>query len=515
MNTNGFKFKILVIFFFLIFPGLVCASLTEKKIVVSAFTIESQEKLEFLEKGVAHMLETRLKVPGHSSVVFSSGDLKIKSLKADYILRGTILVFGDSVSTDAKLINAASGEVELIFSQFGSKKGDVLKHIDLFAERIRTEVLNLAPRHGDTGGSEKTARYVPYAEPQKPVIWQSPSFDTEMKSIAVADINKDLKNETIVLSNNRISVFQRTGNSIKKISEIQVASGDKRNLFVDVIDLDSDGTQEIFVTGINDNTLEPDSSLYRWGTSGLVKVADHIQWLLRAVDTKSYGRILLGQKTRGEDASRLKTGITRLKMDKSGRLSPSDLSFSFVDNIFGVAFGDFMNTGKETIAVLDLKGILSLYSSDGRELFISADTYGGSGSYIEYKGVRYDRDSGYQMSRIYLQQRLFAADLYGDGKTSLVAVKNNDAAKGLLSRLRVYDKGYIESLLWNEMGMATQGRTQTVSGYICDYIVADMDNNGKKEIIFAIVSSKGTLKKKTSRIVSQSFIVKGMMQQPL
>ncbi len=502
-------------FFFLIFPGLVCASSIEKKIVVSAFTIESQEKLGFLEKGVVHMLETRLKVPGHSSVVFLSNDLELESLKPDYILRGTILIFGDSVSTDAKLINAASGETELMFSQFGSKKGDVLKHIDLFAERIRTEVLHLAPRNGDTGGSERTARYVPYAEPQKPVIWQSPSFDTEVRSIAVSDIDKDSKNETIVLSNNTISVFQRTGNLLKKISEIQIASGDKRNLFVDVIDLDNDGTQEIFVTGVNDDTLEPDSSLYRWNTSGLVKVADHIQWLLRAVDTKSYGRILLGQKTKGEGERRLKTGITRLKMDASGRLSPADLSFPFADNIFGMAFGDFMNTGTETIALLDLKGILSLYSSDGRELFTSADTYGGSGSYIEYKGMRYNRDSGYQMSRIYLQQRLFAADLSGDGKTSLVIVKNKDAAKGLLSRLRLYDKGYIDSLVWNEIGMAPQGKTQTVSGYICDYTVADMDNDGKKEIVFAIVSSKGTLRKKTSRIVSQSFIVKGMMQQRL
>ena len=237
-----------------------------------------------------------------------------------------------------------------------------------------------------------------------------------------------------------------------------------------------------------------------------------MEWLLRAVDTKNYGRILLGQKTHGDDSRRLKTGITRLKMDKSGRLSPAELSFPFADNIFGLAFGDFMNNGKETIAVLDLEGHFSIYSSDGRELFTSAETYGGSESYIEYKGMRYNRDDGYQMSRIYLQQRLFAADFYQDGETTLVTVKNDDAAKGLLSRLRVYDKGHIESLLWNEMGMAPRGRTQTVSGYICDYTIADIDNNGKKEVVFAIVSSKGTLKKKTSRIVSQSFIVKGMMQ---
>jgi len=510
LNSIFFKLNILILSFFLIFPDLVCAAVNEKKIVVSPFKIESQEKLEFLEKGIAHMLETRLKIPGHSFVVFSPEGSGLKSVKADYILKGTILIFGDNVSTDAKLINADSGKTELVFTQVGNNKGDVLKHIDLFAERIRVEVLNLAPTHGVRGESEK--RYQPYAESKKPVIWRSMPFDTEIKSIAVFDIDHDSKNETLVLSKNDIQVFRRTNNAFKKISETRLASTNKRHLSVDVIDLDNDGTQEIFITSIDDDTLNPASSLYRWDTSGLVKIVDNIKWLLRAVDTKSNGRILLGQQTKGDGSRRLKTRISRLKMDKSGRLSPTEVSFPFADNIFGLAFGDFMNNGKETIAMLDLEGNLSIYSSEGTELFTSSEKYGGSESYIEYKGMRYTRDDGYQMDRIYLQQRIFASDLYQDGKTSLVTIKNDDAAKGLLSKLRFYDNGHIESLLWNEMGLAAQGRTQKISGYISDYTIADMDNNGKKEIIFTIESSKGAFKKKTSRIISQSFIAKGIIQ---
>ncbi len=505
MNKNFFKLKILILFFFLIFPGLVSASL-EKKIIVLPFKIESQEKLEFLAKGIVHMLETRLKIPGQSFAV-SPGKEELKNLKADYILEGTIFFFGDSVSTEAKLINADSGKEELVFTQVGNNKGDVLKHIDLFAERIRTEVFNLRPANVFRGESENGYQQRS-ADIRKPVIWKSMFFDAKIKSIAVSDIDNDSKNETIILSNNSIQVFRRTDNSFKKLSEIRIAGKNKRHLFVDVIDLDNDGTKEIFITSINEKTLSPASSLYKWSTSGLIKTADNIKWLLRAVEKKNNGRILLGQKTKVNSSNKFATGIFELKMDKTGGLSPSNLSFPFADNIFGLAFGDFMNNGEETIALLDLKGNLSIYSSEGNQLFTSPEKYGGSESYIEYKGMRYTKDDGYQMDRIYLQQRIFAADLYQDGKTSLITIKNNDASKGLFSKLRTYDKGRIESLLWNELGMDTQGSTQKIVGYISDFTIADMDTNGKKEIIFTIVSSKGSFGTKTSRIISQSFIAK-------
>lgn len=508
VTMNYFKRSLLIVSVLLIFFNISGAAVNEKKIVVSSFTIESRESLGFLEKGIAHMLETRLKIPGQSFVVFSSEGGKGDAVTADYILEGTILIFGDSVNTDAKLINAASGKTELVFTRVGKTKGDVLTHIDLFAEQIRVEVLHLAPAHVVRGEAEK--RYQPYVETQKPVIWRSRVLDMEIQSIAVSDIDNDSKNETLVLSKDRLSVFQGMGSHIKKISEINLASTDIRHLFVDVIDLDADGSKEIFITSMDDRTLKPASSLYKWGKSGLIKTADNIKWLLRAVDTKTRGRILLGQKIKGDGSSILGTGIFELKMDASGRLSPAASSFSFADTIFGLAFGDFMNNGTETIALLDLKGNLSLYSSEGTQIFTSAEEYGGSESYIEYKGMRYTKDDGYQMSKLYLQQRIFAADLHQDGKTHLIIIKNEDDAKGLLSKMRLYDKGYIQSLLWNEMGLGMQGRTQKVSGYISDYTIADMDNDGKKEIIFSTVNSKGLLKKKTSRIISQSFIAKGM-----
>ena len=60
--------------------------------------------------------------------------------------------------------------------------------------------------------------------------------------------------------------------------------------------------------------------------------------------------------------------------------------------------------------------------------------------------------------------------------------------------------------------MTPEGRTQRVSGYVPDFTIADMDNDGKKEIVFALVNSDDMFKKKVSRVISQSFIVKGLAQ---
>lgn len=513
MNTKFMKVTLLVLSLFMLFPGFAGAAGPEKIIAVAPFNIQSQEPLSFLEKGIVRMLETRLKIPGHSFAVVAPAGQDLTTLNADYIIQGTVLVFGDSVSTDATLTGADSGKVELSFSQFGKEKGEVLNHIDLFAEQIRTQVLHLepAPRFRQMSGGATGYGPGAYVETRKPEIWRSTPFDSEIRGIAVADIDNDSKNETIILSRDSLQVFRRTKETLEKLSEMPLDFRTTRHLFVDVIDLDRDGKKEIFVTSVNDDSLRPDSSLYRWESTGLVKVSDGLHWILRTVDTKD-GRILLGQAPKGAGDKRLKTGIFRMDLDTTGTLSPSALSYPFADTPMGMAFGDFLNNGQETIALLDLDGHISIYSADGTRLYKSSEEYGGSAAYIEFKGARYNQADGFQKGRIYLQQRLFAADLYDAGKTSLITVKNNDVTKGLLARLRHYDKGYFESLASNEMGMTPEGRTQRVSGYIPDFTIADMDNDGKKELVFALVNSDDMFKKKVSRVITQSFIVKGLAQ---
>ena len=119
--------------------------------------------------------------------------------------------------------------------------------------------------------------------------------------------------------------------------------------------------------------------------------------------------------------------------------------------------------------------------------------------------MRYTQGDGYKMSKHFLQQRILISDLDSNEKKSIIIVKNHDSASNLLSRTKIFKKGYIEFLTWDEIGLISNGRTRTFGGYIADYAIADQNNDGKKELVFCVSKSKGIIDQKhTSIIYSQN-----------
>ncbi|PIE60973.1 MAG: hypothetical protein CSA29_05770 [Desulfobacterales bacterium] len=478
----------------------------EKKILITPFQITSQENLEFLKKGIEKMLEARLTEPGTSSVVFGDDDDAAKRLGADYIVKGTILIFGSQVNTDVKLLEADTGKAKLEFNEMGTEKGDVIKHMDLFAENIRTQALGLKPVAGlaapvPTGGYAKQPEQLAQTRSQE--IWRGPFWDKEITAICLADIEGDGKTETLVLSGAQLDVYRRTPKGFAPVSSYKLPQKGVTFLFVDAYDLENDGTKEILITGVDNRWRRPAAFAYRFERGTWVEVGGPYDYFLRVVDTRE-GPLLLGQKADGPGDKKLNTPVVELKMGPGRQgLVPGEKTFPFIDNVFGVAFGDFMNNGNELIASLGLDGYLSLFSPDGQLLNKSAETFGGTPAYIEYKGHRFNKDDGYVLSRVFLQQRVFAGDVDQDGKTNLIVVKNIDKTGGFLTKTRIFTKSYIDILTWNELGFESGNRTQHLNGFISDYTVGDMDSDGKDEIVFALVNTPKLLGAKRSQIFAK------------
>ncbi|MBE9533947.1 MAG: hypothetical protein IMF03_03035, partial [Proteobacteria bacterium] len=115
------KFLVLVLIIPLLFTAAGSAAETAKKVAILPFEINAPEDLSYLREGIMDMLASRISWEGKVEVIEEQlvkealsgreGALNEAAarevgttLGADYVLFGSLTVFGDSVSIDAKMI---------------------------------------------------------------------------------------------------------------------------------------------------------------------------------------------------------------------------------------------------------------------------------------------------------------------------------------------------------------------------------------------------------------------------
>ncbi len=494
---------ILAIFlFFTCLAGSALAVTT--RILVKPFTIEADQAYPFLEKGIFKMLRSRLEIPGTCTPVL---DTDTDAGLADYVLNGTILIFGDGISTDARLLDTKTGAPALVFNELGATKGDVLTHVNLLCEQIKTQVLGMGSGPGAIAQPMAQPEIVPQPLASQPAakatLWRSQAFDEQIIALDLADVTGDKKNETIIASKKKITLLARDGKSLKKISMFE-PNINLDILSIDAGDINSNHKAEIYVTCIDERSKRPASFVLEWNGSGFSTLVDNDPRLFRIIRPRTRGALLFGQipKDKGQ---MLNTPVFQLSW-QANTLAEAEFRLPKDVTLYSFTYGDVMNNGTEMIAALTLDGRVKIFSPEGRESWRSSEGYGGSANFLEYKGNLYTKDDGYQMNRFFLQQRIFVADLDGDGKNSVVVVKNVDSTN-FLKKTRYFSKGTIVSLAWDEMGLAPEGRTRSFPGYFSDYTIGDMDNDGHEELVYAITRSDGIVDQKhTTRLYSQDRI---------
>ena len=183
----------------------------------------------------------------------------------------------------------------------------------------------------------------------------------------------------------------------------------------------------------------------------------------------------------------------------NGTLEPqNNIKLPKDGNVFGFAFGDMMNDGSEASVIFNKNDQLQLSSASGREEWTSVEKYGGKYSWLitseEYRQSQ-------KLSRtfvdplpdklFYVPQRIILTDFDRDGRYETLVVQNQDSTMGVMSRLRSYKEGRFECLAWDNVGLRALWRTRKFSGYISDYNMGDIDNDGEDELVFAVVKKVG------------------------
>ena len=542
----------LIVLLFSVFPGNAPAD-SPARVAVIPFKMNAERDLSFLRDGIVDMLTSRLSWENKVLVIQRestdrvvrkiTGPINEKvarkigtALKADYVLFGSLTIFGESVSIDAKMIDVSGTKPAVTIFNQSRGMDSVIPKVNAFATEVNEKCFGrvLPIRHEPT---RQVASGAPipdiYGHPEKLLgggdidladrtqtsslnpdfivvsgrsksgaFWKSRNFKEDIKSISMGDVDGDNKQETVFVSQNRIFVYRNVERRFIKVKEI-AGEPNANFISVDVADINGNGKAEVFVTNLNTlrNTLE--SFVLEWDAGDFVTVSKKNNWYYRVLELPMQGTVLLGEK-RGISVPFV-GGVYELSW-LNGKYEPTNkMSTPRGLNVFSFAVGDVLNNGGEMFLAFNEDDYLQILTGSGSKEWKSDEHYGGSVNYLDIES----RSGESEKDRLFLPQRIFMKDLDRDGKKEVIVVQNHAGSSRVFKRYRNFNSSQIVSLSWNGLGLALNWKTRKIHGYVSDFVIGDFDNDGQKELVAAVVMERGAsfVAKAKSAIISYDLAI--------
>ena len=347
--------------------------------------------------------------------------------------------------------------------------------------------------------------------------WKSESFPATIEGLSIADVDGDGSNEIVFVSYDQIFIYRYQNESLKEIKILSNKSF-HRLMFVDTADINQNGTPEIFVTDYISSNQRLKSIVLEWNGRDFAVLDELTNWYLRVLKTPASGTLLLGQK-RGTGSSSTFTNrpqealfdldIHEMKWQDGRYEAAGKFAGPKEMTLFDFTQGDASNNGQtETVAFLR-NDFFRIYDQDGESTWESGQIYGGNRLFFEAPNMDRTGSVAQGVSRsaksvkYYLPQRIHVSDIDGDGLNEIIVVKNYDGEGGIFSRMKAFKEGRIDCFSYDDVGVQRKWQTRNIAGYISDYVIGDLDNDGVNEIVLSTVAkNKSVFNKGKSYIMS-------------
>ena len=495
-----------------------------KKIAILPFTVNADRDVTFFKQGVMDMLGTRL--AWKDKMVMDEGEIMKrvaelegplnrdaalmvgKALGADYVIMGSITLFGESLSIDARVLDVAkSKEVVTVFNQCKGMD-EVIPTVNQFAKDINSKITErpLVPPQQKPASKEipalKKEQVVkqevrrPETDDEKTAIMEptlTVKIPFEIVGLDVGDVDGDRRNELVLIDHKNVYVYKFDENRLVRLRKIPGRRSDNY-VSLDVADLNGNGKAEIFISNIVGDTMG--SLVLEWDAGNIKALAKRQNWFFRVLRHPTMGERLIGQ--RRKISGSFTGGVHFLTLDNKEIRKGELVLSSPKANVFNFTMGDMEGNGRIYTAVLAEDGDLLLINPEGEVDLEDRGGYGGSPIYIhdasQHVGV------SIMSHLVFLSPRLFMWDIDSDGKMELVVCRNTLKTGRILGRVRLFKSGRVLFLKMTGLGLEVTRKTGKVVKCATDYQIKDVDNDGQAELVVAVTGPKLIGKIKKSRV---------------
>ena len=542
------KFLVLVLIIPLLFTAAGSAAETAKKVAILPFEINAPEDLSYLREGIMDMLASRISWEGKVEVIEEQlvkealsgreGALNEAAarevgttLGADYVLFGSLTVFGDSVSIDAKMIALKEDRPPVSVYAQTKGMGEVIPRINDFAQDINNKIFGRGPTAVAAAPSQPRfskahpETIISGPAPSAPApqdggsfvqlqsgrdassdVFRSQKLSFPVLGMDVGDLDGDGRPEIVVLSKlKQVIVYQWDQGRLNKRGSFQ---GEKLDnlVWVCLVDANHDGKAEVYVSNLRGQRLA--SYVLEWRGDRLKKLATNIQWYFNRLAVPGKESMLLGQKKNLEDI--FIPGVYHLQFAGGSYQPLEGISLPRRANVFNFTQGDLDGDGKpETAFIYPGQELLYLIDDDGTRLWQSREYYGATANILE--GISPDSGSTRvpggggatdddEVETYYIPSPLLWGDLNNDKRLELLANRNLTLTSRILASQRNFSDGEIQSLAWVGDDLLPQWKTRPLRGMVVSYRLADVDGDGQEELVAAAVLERGTFQKTKSII---------------
>ncbi len=498
-----------------------------KTFAVTQFTVHGPDKYQYLKQGIQSMVVSRLSWPGKLQALdtakvdavqptppASEADAKalLGKLKSDYSVYGSLTITGEEASRDMHVFDASGKSWPKTLQ---TKIGSLVPSLEKTVKDVGAEIFQRPPAPSQAGGrnapkipTPPNASFVAsqgeggpdksylnpnfrYAGPtQSPGVWRSQALPHASSGIAVGDVNGDGKNEIVVLGTATVEVFTHAQDQLVPMAKYD-APTNFLLLNINVFDTNGDGKSEIivsaryvkdprsFILEFNDGKLEP-------------KLADIPLYLNVAAIPPDFTRTLVGSKP---DVREVFTkGVFQVSVSSGQAVLGHRIDLPKGANAFNFAF--LPEKAGYRVILAEEGDRLGVYTPKGERTALTEEEYAGSGLGLEHDPMMAPMDrprNDYLWLYYYVPLPLLVANLDTDPYHEILVSRNISVAAQFFENYRAFSQGEIHALYWDGVGLSLKWKTRRIKGTVSGYALADVDNDGRQELVVCINTWPGAI----------------------